>query len=152
MVAKAPHHTAQSWASHWSNNHDIPDKILAAAKGEDYESGSETEAKQENVNVVTRRKPTYRDLTTDEESEESGSENEGPEGQSEEDDDDEDEDDEDDGVPPRHWEERHMGTKGSPFTEADLYVTAQYIVSFPNWDEASSKDRWTPFSEKASLI
>lgn len=143
MFAKAPHHSAQSWASHWSNNHDIPDKILAAAKGDDYESGSETESKEEKG--VIRQKPKYRELSTDEESEESGSENEGSEEQS-------DEDDEDDGVPPRHWEERHMGTKGSPFTEADLYVTAQYIVSFPNWDEASSKDRWTPFSQKARFI
>lgn len=143
MFAKAPHHSAQSWASHWSNNHDIPDKILAAAKGDDYESGSETESREEIV--ATRRKPKYRELSTDEESEDSDSENEGPEQQS-------DEDDEDDDVPPRHWEERHMGTKGSPFTEADLYVTAQYIVSFRNWDEVSSKDRWTPFSEKARFI
>ncbi|KIK07449.1 hypothetical protein K443DRAFT_673364 [Laccaria amethystina LaAM-08-1] len=141
LAEKAPHHSAQSWASHWSNNHDIPDKILAAAKGDNYESGSETESREEKD--VTRRKPKYCELST--ESEESGSENEGSNEGSEEQ---SDEDDEDDGVPPRHWEERHMGTKGSAFTEADLYVTAQYIVSFPDWDEASSKDRWTPFSEK----
>ncbi|KAL1679888.1 hypothetical protein EV122DRAFT_263163 [Schizophyllum commune] len=32
LAAKAPHHSSQSWASYWSNHHDLPDKILAAAK------------------------------------------------------------------------------------------------------------------------
>jgi hypothetical protein len=31
---QAPHHTAASWGSYWSNHHDLPDKILASARGE----------------------------------------------------------------------------------------------------------------------
>ncbi|KAJ7775894.1 hypothetical protein B0H14DRAFT_2631756 [Mycena olivaceomarginata] len=32
LAEKVPHHNTRSWASHWSNNHDLPDKILASAR------------------------------------------------------------------------------------------------------------------------
>jgi hypothetical protein len=31
-ISQVPHHNTRSWASHWSNNHDLPDKILASAR------------------------------------------------------------------------------------------------------------------------
>ncbi|KAF8167751.1 hypothetical protein B0H34DRAFT_28743 [Crassisporium funariophilum] len=139
LAEKAPHHTAQSWASHWSNNHDLPDKILAAARGDEYEGSDESDSSVEKM-TATKRKPKYKETTTSEESDGSESENESA---SEPEDDDEDE-----GKPLRQWTEKDMGEKGGPFTDADQYIAAKYIASFPKWEDALTKDRWAPFHEK----
>ncbi|PPQ67047.1 hypothetical protein CVT25_005648 [Psilocybe cyanescens] len=140
LAQKAPHHTAQSWASHWSNNHDVPDKILAAARGEEYDSGDSSSSEEEDA--TPRRRPKYKDITT---SEESGDEESDAGDQNEEPEDDSDDSDE---TPIRHYSDKEMGERGAPFNDADLYVTAKYIAAFSNWDNANSKDRWEPYHEK----
>ncbi|KAJ3516452.1 hypothetical protein NLJ89_g1102 [Agrocybe chaxingu] len=130
LAKKAPHHTAQSWASHWSNNHDLPDKILAAAKGDDYPSG---ESSSEEEEALVKRRPKYKDpSTTEDENSDSDSE----------------ESDSDDSKPVRHYSEKEMGTSGTPFNDADQFIAAKYIANFPHWETTISKDRWDPFHAK----
>ncbi|KDR85349.1 hypothetical protein GALMADRAFT_53006 [Galerina marginata CBS 339.88] len=140
LADKAPHHTAQSWASHWSNNHDIPDKILAAARGDEYisDGASSSEEAEEEEKAPTRRRPKYKDPSTTEESDNSESDVEKGEPAY----------DDDDDKPLRHYAEKDMGDSGSPFTDADLYVTAKYIAASQNWEDTTSKDRWEPHHQK----
>ncbi|RXW19522.1 hypothetical protein EST38_g6325 [Candolleomyces aberdarensis] len=140
MVAeRAPHHTAQSWASHWSINHDLPDKILAAARGQDYALAEEEE---DEARTSRRKRPKYRDPSTS--GDEGGDENEQESASVSNN----DEDESDDDTPVKQWHEDDMGQKGEPFSEADMYIAAKYIAEFPRWHETTSKDRWGPFSEK----
>jgi hypothetical protein len=125
----------QSWASHWSNNHDIPDKILAAARGIELDT-EESDSEEEEV-VPVKQRPKYKDVTTSEESEESTLEEVS-----------ESEDDESDQKPLRRWTEDDMGEKGGPFTDADSYIAAKYLASFPDFDGATSRERWGPFHDK----
>lgn len=141
---KAPHHTSQSWASHWSSNHDIPDKILAAARGDEYESQEDSDSEEEKI-PPPRRRPQYRESSSEPDEDAEGTKEE-----DEEDDDDDDDGADDDGLL-QHWDTSEMGPKGGPFTDADLYITAQYIASFPNFEDAPAKDRWDPFHEKVSV-
>lgn len=137
LAEKAPHHTSQSWASYWSNRHDLPDKILAAAKGDDYDSNESDSEEEEKITV--RRRPKYHDSSSEDEDEEEGEEDDKADAAAESDDNDDE--------PIKVWSESEMGPKGGPFTDADLYVTASYLASFPNFDEASGKERWQPYSE-----
>ena len=41
-----------------------------------------------------------------------------------------------------------MGEKGGPFTEADNYIAARYLASFPDFEGATSRERWGPFHDK----
>lgn len=143
---QAPHHTAQSWASYWSNKHDVPDKILAAARGDDYESDEDSNSESEQKKPLPGRRPKYKDSSTEDDDESAASEDEGSdqdgEGES---------DDEDDTPSVRSWKEQDMGRKGESFTDADLYITAKYIASFSNWEDASGKEKWEPYHERVSF-
>ncbi|KAG5647594.1 hypothetical protein DXG03_008947 [Asterophora parasitica] len=141
LAEKAPHHTSQSWASYWSNRHDVPDKILAAAKGDEYDSSGDSESEEEEK-ITVRRRPKYRESSSeeDDENEEDGTAD--AEGES----------DGDDDAPIKVWSESEMGQRGGPFTDADLYVTAKYIVNFLDWDVTSGKERWQPYSERVSSL
>ncbi|KAG6818059.1 hypothetical protein H0H87_009214 [Tephrocybe sp. NHM501043] len=136
LAEKAPHHTAQSWASYWSNKHDVPDKILAAAKGDELDSDS-SESEQEEKKRPMKARPKYKDSSSEEEDE----------------DDDDDalselESDGDDHAPIKVMSESDMGLRGGPFTDADLYITAKYTLTMPNFHDAPVKDRWQPYSER----
>lgn len=146
LAEKAPHHTAQSWASYWSNHHDLPDKILAAAQGEDSASGSEEEEDQtasstnENPVYPPRRRPKYYESSL-------SSANEKASGAEDGDEDEEEEEDEDDDMPMGEYDENDMGSKGEPFTDADLYFTAKYVASFPNFDNVTHREKWEPYQQ-----
>ncbi|KAJ3560468.1 hypothetical protein NP233_g10820 [Leucocoprinus birnbaumii] len=144
LAEKAPHHTAQSWGSHWSNRHDVPDKILAAARGESVISDEDDDDDDDEPEKIrpTKRKPVYKEVSSDEEENEEDEEDEGQSGKAEED------DAEDDGKPIKHYSESEMGQKGEPFTDADLYMAAKHAAKFNNWVQMASKDRWEPFAEK----
>ncbi|KAL1748575.1 hypothetical protein HDZ31DRAFT_60308 [Schizophyllum fasciatum] len=65
LAVKAPHHSSQSWASYWSNHHDLPDKILAAAKGgltseEDEDASGEDDGGATETSEEVISKPTAR--------------------------------------------------------------------------------------------
>lgn len=92
------------------------------------------------------RRPKYKDMTTSEE--ESGSEDERDDEEDEEDEDVEDTVINDKAI--RHYSDTQMSQRGAAFNEADLYITAKYISSLPNWDHMSSKDRWEPYGKKVS--
>ncbi|KAF8640705.1 hypothetical protein AX17_000361 [Amanita inopinata Kibby_2008] len=148
LAEKAPHHTAQSWASYWSNHHDIPDKILAAAHSEacGSEEGdqSASEADGDEDEPPIRRRPKYYEssMSSDDEDSPSESEDDG------ENDSENDNEDDDDNTPVQVYDESEMGPKGSTFTDADLYITAKYVASFSNFASAASKDRWDPYHEQ----
>jgi len=89
-----------------------------------------------------RRRPKYKDPSSSEESESEESEDEKVE---------QGDDEEEDRKPIRHYTEEEMGQKGAPFTEADNYMTAKYIASFSQWDDASAKERWEPFVQRVKL-
>jgi len=129
-LKQAPHHTASSWGSFWSNNHDLPDKILATARGEMDRSDDETELQD-----TRKSRPNYKEVTSSED--ESGEEQE-----------DSSYDSDSSTEPVRHFSESDMGERNSPFTEADFYFTAKYIASAPKWDTMTYKDRWEAFHEK----
>ncbi len=108
---------------------------MAAARGEDYSSGSSDAEDDGQI----RQRPIYKDVSTTEDEEEvSESDAEAEE--------DEEEGGED--APIKHYSEKNMGEKGSPFTDADVYITAKYIASIPDWDRIVSKQRWDPYAEK----
>ncbi|KAJ7076561.1 hypothetical protein B0H15DRAFT_863710 [Mycena belliarum] len=138
LAEKAPHHTAQSWASYWSNHHDLPDKIVASMR--DGNPGiSEDEAPKPKKKTPVARKPNYRDPSSDSELT----------GTSEDDEEDEPED-EDDSVdiviPPA--DESQMGPRGGPFTKSDLGVVAKHVASFSNFRETSLQDKWADFTRR----
>ncbi|KAF9076138.1 hypothetical protein BDP27DRAFT_1313957 [Rhodocollybia butyracea] len=143
LAQKAPHHTSLSWASWWSNNHDLPDKILAAARGEGAlqdEENSEEESSEEETKP--RRRPTYK--------EESSSEDDAHEIAPYDDDDDDDVltelSDNDFTLP--SFDESAMGAATGPYTSADLALTARYVASFENFANASYGAKWQPWSER----
>jgi hypothetical protein len=45
-----------------------------------------------------------------------------------------------------------MGQRGGSFTDADLYVAAKYVATFPAFDEASARERWEPYGERVGLL
>ncbi|KXN83883.1 hypothetical protein AN958_00963 [Leucoagaricus sp. SymC.cos] len=140
LAEKAPHHSAQSWASHWSNRHDVPDKILAAARGESVLSDEDDDDDDEPEQIrSTKRRPRYKELSTDGEEDEDEEEEDG---QSEE------EEEEDDGEPIKRYSEEEMGQKGEPFTDADLYMVAKHAAEYSDWIQMASKERWEPFAGK----
>lgn len=107
---------------------------MAAARGIEQESeASDSEEKDGPANP----RPKYKDFTTSESEEGSESEEE-----------DESEDDESEDKPLRRWTEDDMGEKGDPFTDADNYMAAKYLASFPDFEGATSRERWTPFHDK----
>jgi hypothetical protein len=137
-----------SWASHWSNRHDLPDKILAAARGESYVSDEEDDDDDEPELIrPTKRRPQYRDLTTEDEDDEG----EDPSNKSEEEEQDDGHDD-NDGETIHHYNESQMGQKGEPFSEADLYMASKHAAKYDRWLDMSSKDRWDPFAEQVSIL
>ncbi|KAF9455075.1 hypothetical protein P691DRAFT_655007 [Macrolepiota fuliginosa MF-IS2] len=140
LAEKAPHHTAQSWASHWSNRHDLPDKILAAAHGESLTDEDDDDDDEPEQVRPAKRQPHYRDLSSDEEEEEEGGGNKS-EGE-------EEEEEEDDNDSVKRYTENEMGQKGEPFTDADLYMAAKHAAKYSAWGEMASKDRWERFAEK----
>ncbi|KAK1228653.1 hypothetical protein PQX77_008247 [Marasmius sp. AFHP31] len=140
LAEKAPHHPAPSWTSYWSNNHDLPDKILSAAHGEAWDEedeGEEDESEPEKEQVASRQRPRYKDLTSDEEDDEDDAES----------DEEEETDDEDDMEIPS-FDESAMGPSGTAFTEADLAITARYVSTFDDWSSTTFTSKWTPFAEK----
>lgn len=139
---KAPHHSAQSWGSFWSNNHDIPDKILAAAQGDEDDEDESSEEER----VVVRRRPKYKELSSDEEDDADDDADADAEG----DDDEEAEDLADIEIPP--FDESAMGPKGGPFTDADLAITARHVASFQNFRAVSFQEKWGPYGAKASFF
>ncbi|KIY66163.1 hypothetical protein CYLTODRAFT_423661 [Cylindrobasidium torrendii FP15055 ss-10] len=61
LAEKAPHHSSQSWGSHWAGNHELPDKILAEAKGEVPESEMlEDDEDKPKAKSKPKAKPTAR--------------------------------------------------------------------------------------------
>ena len=89
--------------------------------------------------VPVKQRPKYKDITTSEESEESTLEEVEVS---------ESEDEQSDEKPLRRWTEDDMGEKGGPFTNADNYIAAKYLASFPDFEGASSRERWEPFHDK----
>ena len=52
--------------------------------------------------------------------------------------------------PLRRWSEDDMGEKGGPFTDADNYIAAKYLASFPDFEGANARERWGPFHDKVN--
>lgn len=145
--SQAPHHSTQSWASFWSNNHDLPDKILAAAAGESEEEDEDEEDESEVERVVARRRPKYKESSSEaDDQDDDDEEDEDAEG---DEDVEEDQDEEVGNVKlPASYDESAMGQKGGSFTEADFAICARHVASFPDFREASFTEKWVPFGDK----
>ncbi|KAF8745117.1 hypothetical protein AX14_010581 [Amanita brunnescens Koide BX004] len=152
LAEKAPHHTSQSWASYWSNHHDVPDKILAAAQGgsEDEDESESSSAEDKDKFPLKRRPKYYESGSSSEEDRPSTSLDDEGDSAQDEDDEDEDEDGDDADGPVRLYSENEMGSKGAPFTDADLYITAKYVAFFSDFENATTRERWDPYHELVS--
>ncbi|KAF7339773.1 hypothetical protein MVEN_01893600 [Mycena venus] len=143
LAEKAPHHTAQSWASYWQSHHDLPDKILASIReGEEHdeaEDSEEEEPRPKKKKVAVQRKPKYKELSSSE-SELTESESEEQEEVKAEEEDDANDDDIE--IPP--FDESAMGPKGGPFTKGDLGVVVRHVASFTaaEFSDLSMQDKW----------
>lgn len=151
---QAPHHTGPSWASYWSNHHDIPDKIFAAARGASApEDFSDTNSEVSHTAV---RKPNYVDSSSENgEGDSDSGDGQNASGDEVDDDDDEDDnedDDDDDAGSVMSWDVSGMGRKGEAFTDADLYFTAKHIASFRDFDQSTGRKRWGSHSEKVTIV
>lgn len=122
----------------------MPDKILAAARGE--EEFVYTAASSSRGPDPARRRQTYKDISTDEEDEDVR--NDDDSSVSDDDSSDSSASSPEPALPLRVYTEADMGQKGGAFTEADLYITAKWIASHPNWNQMSSKQRWEPIGIK----
>ncbi|KAF9270042.1 hypothetical protein L218DRAFT_9026 [Marasmius fiardii PR-910] len=143
LAEKAPHHSSQSWYSYWSNHHDLPDKILAAAHGEEEDGlGELSDVSSEEEHFSVRPRPKYKDPSSDEEDEVE---------QIQEADDNEDEDtDVDDDSQILCFDESAMGQPGAAFTQADLSIIARYVSTFDDWSGSTNASKWGPFATKYS--
>nr|GAT47821.1 predicted protein [Mycena chlorophos] len=138
LARKVPHHGVNSWASYWSNNHDIPDKLVALAR--DRAHALETpDARQPGASKsrLPAPRPVYKELSSDSELTEPSAA--GDEQTS-------DLDDEQVELPTD--DESKMGGFGEPFTDADWGAVVRHIANFDNWDDASTKEKWCGFAEK----
>ncbi|KAK0198273.1 hypothetical protein F5146DRAFT_1018892 [Armillaria mellea] len=109
----------------------MPDKILAAARGD---SLTDEEESEEEKKPSTRPRPKYRDLTTSEEEDDDEEEEEEEEEEDAEGDDDiEEENDDDLVIPP--FDESAMGPK-------------DILLSFADFGAVSFQEKWVPFGEK----
>jgi hypothetical protein len=134
----------QSWYSFWSNNHDVPDKILAAAHGEDPEAEDEEDeededSSEEEARVVVRKRPRYKETSSTEDEDDEDEDAEG-------DDDDDEDGDEDVKIPT--FDESAMGSKGGPFTEADFAIVSRHVASIPDFEDAPFQERWASFGKR----
>ncbi|TRM66400.1 hypothetical protein BD626DRAFT_487678 [Schizophyllum amplum] len=178
LAQKAPHHSSQSWASYWSNHHDLPDKILASAKEglseeEDDASGEEdggaTETSEEVIPQPTprRRRAAARAARRTSSSEEPASrrrrqprrapssesplseaEDSEQDGEGEPDDEEDTESAAIEDVEIRNWKASDMGTSGGPFTDADYGIVATHIASFVNFKQVTHAEKWGGFHER----
>ncbi|KAH7870755.1 uncharacterized protein C8R40DRAFT_1257666 [Lentinula edodes] len=138
LAEKAPHHSLQSWAAHWSNNHDLPDKILAAAYGEADTNEEDTEDEssgEEEVQKSRPRKSIYKESSS-----------EGDEQDADDDLDQEKDQDEDFILP--SFDESAMGMAGGSFTDADFALTARYVASFNDFSKKTHSSKWVPWSQR----
>ncbi|KAJ8457337.1 hypothetical protein ONZ45_g18353 [Pleurotus djamor] len=151
-----PHHTANSWVSHWAIRHELADKIFAHAKksiaevdsssdedDEDEDSGSDYGVSKPSSLTRPLRRPNYKDLSSSEPSEELSFD--------EVDNDltDADAHGSDDDDAPRA-KRTHVSTKASPlsFGDGDLRLMARHIASTPDFADLPSGERWKPFTDK----
>ncbi|KAJ7654972.1 hypothetical protein DFH06DRAFT_486008 [Mycena polygramma] len=148
LAEKAPHHSAQSWASYWQSHHDLPDKILASMReeAEDNESSGDEEKKPPKPKKlpVVRRKPNYKETSSESELTEDSEEDEAAEEEKEEEETDVNDDDLE--IPP--FDESGMGLKGGPFTKSDLGVVARHVASFPDFSDTSMQEKWADFTRR----
>ncbi|KAF5385466.1 hypothetical protein D9757_005406 [Collybiopsis confluens] len=131
LAEKVPHHNFASWYAYWQNNHDLPDKILAAAYG-DGEEKDESDASSilsEDETEVKHwpRQSKYR--------EESSPDSEGEER------------DESPFTLPS-FDENQMGVAGASFTSTDLSMVARYVASFESFSAGTYSEKWKPWNRR----
>ena len=155
-IAQAPHHTQMSWASHWHARHDIADKILAAAQPETDETDSDDSEVDANGSVdddqvrglsakKTRGPKPRKRRRKYEDSSDSSSDSESSSSSYRESD--------DDGLDVSTSEDKERMTQsGDLINRADIRMMARYIASTKNWEDISSKDRWSAFSDRVGLF
>ena len=52
----------------------------------------------------------------------------------------------------KEYSESEMGEAGGRFTEADRYLMAKHIGSYPRFSELRGQDQWEPFEEKVRFL
>ncbi|KIK70844.1 hypothetical protein GYMLUDRAFT_235259 [Collybiopsis luxurians FD-317 M1] len=132
LAQKVPHHSVSSWYAYWQNNHDLPDKILAAAYGEveEDESDDSSLTSEEEIEFKHRRRqPKYKQEPSAHVEEEEEGEDDAP-------------------FTLPLFDESQMGVSGGLFTSADFNMVARYVASFDNFPAASFSEKWKPWGER----
>jgi hypothetical protein len=143
---KAPHHTADSWKSHWSSRHAVADNILrlaaervAASNRAAGRTVTDTEVPRK---AVSRAALTSKPLTA---AQAKAARVESPS----------ETDDEDDEDVATDWTEfdnqsKQMGGKDAVLTEMDMREMAKYVATFHAnaWKNSKNRTRWQAFAEK----
>jgi hypothetical protein len=127
-ILKAPHHSVTSWNGHWHSQHDLADKILAAARNELSSEESDDESTSSDASDHAKKKKTRRPDSDSDDDDSSGTESIEELGDTDED-------------------EMQMGDFGSMLNEADIRVMARHVAAHPNWETLSTKDRWSEFGD-----
>lgn len=138
-MGQAPQHTANSWASHWHQRHDIADKILATYRELDFDASDDQQDEEEEGEVLAEIKDDQDDDDDTMSANETSRDQKGrlrSEGTFSGDTD----------VVDTEEDEANMGEPGSSFTRGDWCILARFIAR-NHWDEMSHKERWQAFTE-----
>ncbi|KAG9314239.1 hypothetical protein JVU11DRAFT_5026 [Chiua virens] len=142
---KAPHHSVNSWASHWHQRHDIADKIFATYR-ESSEAGTNDDDDQQNEEEEVEVEEEMKQNDDDEAESEPMSANETSRSKK--------------GMPrsergfpdfgdpgvDTEEDEADMGEPRSSFTRGDWCTLARFIAR-NHWNEMTQKERWQMFCE-----
>ncbi|KIY45760.1 hypothetical protein FISHEDRAFT_48743 [Fistulina hepatica ATCC 64428] len=163
LAEKAPHHSSQSWGSYWSNHHDLPDKILSAARGSamaeeedgDADGDDDSDTSEEVMPKATTRRGRRSAAvpTTRAEAKAKATPSMARRRRVISADDSSDSEDEQvnqmfDAHGRPNFEVSEMGGSGSAFTAADFAFTAAHIATFSDFKSAPFIEKWTPYGEK----
>jgi hypothetical protein len=107
---------------------------------------------EDNDEFPLKRQPKYYESGSSSEEDQRSTISVDDEGDSAQGDNDDSDDGDDKDGPVRVYSESEMGTKGGPFTDADLYIAAKYVAFFSDFENATARERWDPYHELVSEI
>ena len=116
---------------------------MAAATGQELYAEDES---SEEERIVIRKRPKYKEESSEDDNDDDADADADADTEA-----DEDEESDDDLELPE-FNEKAMGTKGGPFTEADFAILSRHVAAIPNFEEANNTERWQKFVERVSFV
>jgi hypothetical protein len=157
IFIKCPHHSASSWSQWWARHHDLPDKIYAAAHGEDVDrskdsDGSDADDGSDASYDARGSDFDFRPKSGDGETSEPASDESCEDHGSDYMDDNASRSDDDSSRRRRSSSEKGMGQSGEPFTKADLRAVAKHLAYLSEEDGLTKTEIWKSFGRKVSVV